>query len=41
MTLTFGTLLHIAGQIVKTLVIAFLLFGALSILGVFEVRPAY
>jgi hypothetical protein len=33
--------LHVAGQIVKSVVLAFVLFGALSILGIFEVRLAY
>ena len=32
---------YVAGQIVKSVLFAFVLFGALSILGIFEVRPAY
>lgn len=33
--------LHVAGRIVMSILLAFVLFGALSILGIFEVRLAY
>jgi hypothetical protein len=41
MSVMLATSLRVAGQAVMTVLLAFVLFGALSILGVFEVRPAY
>jgi hypothetical protein len=32
---------RVAGQILTSILLAFVLFGALSILGIFEVRPAF
>lgn len=33
--------LRVVGQIFTSILLAFVIFGALSILGIFEVRPAY
>ena len=37
----FAKSIYVAGQIVKSVLLAFVIFGALSILGIFEVRSAY